>query len=75
MPIRDADAMPEGASLANATQRIEGRVSGVEPAGPGGVEFDPPNCQEVTKDGAPCSARRSRGTMFCIGHLRKRGEA
>ena len=36
----------------------------------GGVPFDPPNCQGITKLGSNCRAPRANGTMYCIGHLR-----
>lgn len=40
----------------------------------GGVAFDPPNCQEITKQGVNCRGPRAKGTMYCVGHLRARGE-
>ena len=40
----------------------------------GGVDFDPPNCQGITKAGISCSAPRALGTLFCIGHLRSKGD-
>lgn len=36
----------------------------------GGVDFNPPNCQGITKAGKSCSAPRAHGTMYCVGHLR-----
>ena len=31
-------------------------------------------CSGITKIGEPCKARPARGTDWCVGHLRSRGE-
>jgi hypothetical protein len=31
-------------------------------------------CSGMTKVGEPCKARPARGTDWCVGHLRSRGE-
>ena len=53
---------------------VRASSSGTRAAAPGGMPFDPPNCQGRTKNDTPCMAKRARGTMFCVGHLRQRGE-
>lgn len=55
----------------------DARVVGQEGTRPvvGGVDFDPPHCQGVTKAGISCRGPRALGTLYCIGHLRSRGEA
>lgn len=53
-----------------------GRVVGQEGTRPvqGGMPFNPPNCQGITKKQEPCSGPRAKGTLYCVGHLRQRGE-
>lgn len=36
----------------------------------GGVDFNPPHCQGITKAGIMCKAPKAKGTLYCIGHLR-----
>lgn len=31
-------------------------------------------CSGITKFGEPCKARTAKGTEWCVGHLRSRGE-
>ncbi len=72
MAIRSLSEVPAGARLANTMTRVEG--SNLRPADPGGMPYDPPTCTDRTKRDEPCGAQRANGTLFCAGHLRKRGE-
>ena len=49
-------------------------MNDARPAPHGGMPFDPPNCQGVTKAGIACTGPRAKSTMYCVGHLRQRGE-
>jgi len=53
--------------------RAEGSTS-ARPAPFGGMPFNPPHCQGVTKAGKSCTGPKAKGTMYCVGHLRQRGE-
>ena len=44
------------------------------PATPDGLPFNPPNCQGITKAGLACTGPKAKGTLYCVGHLRQRGE-
>lgn len=51
-----------------------GGAQGTSPAVGALIPYNPPTCTDVTKDGGACTAQRAKGTLFCVGHLRKRGE-
>jgi hypothetical protein len=42
---------------------------------PSGLATVDHRCKGLKGDGSRCVARPARGTRFCIGHLRSRGEA
>jgi hypothetical protein len=44
-------------------------------AAPSGLPSDDHRCKDHVADGARCPARPVKGTKYCIGHLRHRGEA
>ena len=73
MTTRTAGSGFQSMREATSVARVAGS-EGVRSAPPGGMPFDPPNCQDRTKGDTPCSAKRANGTMFCAGHLRKRGD-
>ena len=51
-----------------------GGAKGTSPAVGALLTYDPPTCTDVKKNGNACDAQRAKGTLFCAGHLRKRGE-
>lgn len=43
-------------------------------AAPSGLPCTDRRCTGHTADGGRCTARTAKGTRYCIGHLRQRGE-
>ncbi len=74
MAVRTAGTGFSGTREPKGLTRKAAKAESVRTAAPGGMPFNPPHCQGRTKNDTPCKAKRANGTLFCVGHLRARGE-
>ena len=72
VPVETSYDKPGYSEVASRTE--VGAGSGTSPADGALLPYDPPTCTDRTKEDRPCQAQRAKGTLFCAGHLRKRGE-
>ncbi len=74
-----ANAVPASGGVTDSS-RIQHQSSAVPAIGSGAalptetIVDTHIGCSGMTKVGEPCKARPARGTDWCVGHLRSRGE-
>lgn len=74
MTVRTDEAVPAGARVANVGSRPDTSGDRGREAPQGGIPYDPPSCIGRSKNDIPCRAHRANDTLYCVGHLRQRGE-
>lgn len=71
-----ANAVPAMGGTTDSS-RVKHQAAAVPAIGSGfslPTEIEHDGCAGTNKTGEPCGARPAKGTEWCVGHLRSRGE-